>query len=504
MQPVFTAGSWSTADSTTPSFHAWNPSTGEPLDERYPISTSVELDRVASAALDASAALADIGPADVGSFLGRVADHLDAEREPIARMAHLETGLPLSPRLAEVEFDRMVGQLRQAAAAAVDVGGTSWRRPIVDEATGIRSDRGPLGGAVLTIGPNNFPLAFHAVAGGDFAAAIAAGNPVIAKGHPLHPGTGLLLAQCVGVALAESDLPPATVQYFHHCNPADGFDLVRHPAVAAVGFTGGRATGLGIKQVADEAGTPAYLEMSSVNPVFASIDTDPSEVEALAEAWAGSITLGGGQFCTKPGLLVVVGEKTAEDLGIAVETKLVASAPGLLLSERGQSEFVEGIESFEAAGARRRCGGRAVGPGWRAEPTLLEVDHETAKRRWSTLSQEIFGPVGILVRVDSMAAAVDLARSLEGQLTATVWSSSGGTVDWGPLVDVLRPRCGRLLERKMPTGVAVVPSMVHGGPYPSTGHPGFTSVGLPASIERFSVPRCWDGVSEVLLPAWLR
>ena len=504
MQPVFTAGSWSTADSTTPSFHAWNPSTGEPLDERYPISTSDELDRIATAALDASAALSSVGPTEFNAFLRRVADHLDAEREPIARMAHLETGLPLTPRLAEVEFDRMVGQLRQAAAAAVDVGRTSWRRPIVDEATGIRSDRGPLGAAVLTIGPNNFPLAFHAVAGGDFAAAIAAGNPVIAKGHPLHPGTGLLLAQCVGTALAESDLPAATVQYFHHCTEADGFDLVRHPGVAAVGFTGGRTAGLGIKRVADEVGTPAYLEMSSVNPVFASIDADPSEVEALAEAWVGSITLGGGQFCTKPGMLVVVGEQAAEDLAATVESKLGAAAPGLLFSERGQSEFVAGIEAFESAGARRRCGGRGVGPGWRAEPTLLEVDHETATRRWSTLSQEIFGPVGVLVRVDSMAAAIDVARSLEGQLTATVWGSSGVAVDWGPLVNVLRPRCGRLLERKMPTGVAVVPSMVHGGPYPSTGHAGFTSVGLPASIERFSVPRCWDGVSEALLPTWLR
>ena len=504
MRPAFIAGAWTNADPTTPSFHAWNPTTGEPLEARYPISTAADLVRIAAAAQEAAAALSAASPADLEAFLRRVADRLEAQRAPIARMAHLETGLPHSPRLAEVEFDRMLGQLRQAAAAAGDVGPSSWRRPIEDHATGIRSDRGPLGGAVLTIGPNNFPLAFHAVAGGDFASAIAAGNPVIAKGHPLHPGTGLLLAECVVEALEDVDLPPATVQYIHHCEAPDGFDLVRHPAVAAVGFTGGRTAGLAIKRVADEVGTPAYLEMSSVNPVFASIDADSPEVEALADAWVGSITLGAGQFCTKPGMLVVVGEAAAVALGTVVASKLADAAPGVLFSERGRSEFVAGVEAFEAAGARRRCGGRSIDQGWRVEPTLLEVDRDTAVRRWSTLSQEIFGPAGVLVRVDTMASAVELARSFEGQLTATVWSAEDDGVDWRPLVDVLRPRCGRLLERKMPTGVAVVPSMVHGGPYPATGHPGFTSVGLPASIERFSAPRCWDGVSETLLPPWLR
>ena len=504
MQPVLISGVWTAADADAPSFHAWNPSTGAPLTDRFPISSGADLDRMGSAAEAASDALASVDPDLIRDFLLGCAEAIEARRSEIARTAHLETGLPIEPRLAQVEFDRMIGQLRTAADAAADTSATGWRRPLSDGPSDIRSDRGPLGGAVLTIGPNNFPLAFHAVAGGDFAAAIAAGNPVIAKGHPLHPGTGLLLAQCVAEALQASALPPATVQYFHHCTPEDGARLVRHHGVAAVGFTGGREAGLGIKRVADDVGKPAYLEMSSTNPVFASMHADSEEVEVLTDAWVDSITLGGGQFCTKPGLLIVIGRQTADRIASLAEARLRTCDPGLLFSESGRDDFIAGVGACESAGATRRCGGASVEPGWRVEPTLLEVDGEDARRSWSVLSREVFGPLGMMVRVEEMSTAIELARMLEGQLTATLWGDPACESAWRPLLRVLRPKCGRLLERKMPTGVAVVPTMVHGGPFPATAHAGYTSVGLPASIERFTHARCWDGVSASLRPSWLR
>ncbi len=485
----------------TDTFRAYNPATGEALETAHPVATRAELDAMAAASAEAAAALAITDPVRIAAFLRAYADRLDANRASIAATAHEETGLPLEPRLAQVEFDRTTGQLRQAANAAEDISETSWRRPIIDEATDIRSDRGPLGGAVFTIGPNNFPLAFHGVSGGDFAAAIAAGNPVIAKGHPLHPATGRLLADAAAAAVAETGLHPATVQYVAHCTPEDGCRLIADPRIAAVAFTGSRAAGLRIKAAADASGTPASLEMSSLNPVFA-LPGALANPASLAEAWVGSVTLGAGQFCTKPGVCVAVGSG-ADAFIDAARGLLEAAAPGVLFSRGGVESLAHGIATVETAGATRLCGGRPADPGFRFEPTLLVVDAATFLTRVDAIATELFGPAGLVVTAADLDEAVAIARRLDGQLTATICTGAGDDDGWNALAAVLRPRCGRLLENKMPTGVAVVPSMVHGGPYPATGHPGFTAVGLPASIQRFTQARCWDGVAPSRLPSWL-
>ena len=505
MTTTLTAGTWMNAPVDRATFHAWNPSTGEPIDRSFPISNQEDLDAMAAASVDAAAAMATAEPGRIARFLRGMAERIDARRAEIAGIAHEETGLPLEPRLAQVEFDRMLGQLRQAADAAEDVSGSSWRRPLVDSDANIRSDRGPLGGAVLSIGPNNFPLAFHGVSGGDFASAIAAGNPVIAKGHPLHPETGRRLAECAYEAVIESGLHPATVQYFHHCEPGDGIRLIGDPRIAAVGFTGSRAAGIAIKAAADAAGTPAFLEMSSVNPVFLAEGAIDANGDLLAEAWAGSVTLGAGQFCTKPGIAIAVGSKADRFIEEAGR-RLGAAAAGVLFSRDGVDRLEAGIAAAVGAGATLRCGGRPAEPGFRFEPTLLSVDADSFAKSFDTLSAELFGPVGLVVSAPDLAAAVAIAERLEGQLTATICTGSDSNDDaaWFALSEVLRPRCGRLLENKMPTGVAVVPSMVHGGPFPATGHPGFTAVGMPTSVDRFTMLRCWDGVGERRLPEWLR
>ena len=505
MSTTLTAGTWVSAPSDRDTFHAWNPTTGKAIDRSFPVSSWADLDLMADAAIDAAGTEATSEPERIARFLRLMVDRLDARREIIAAVAHEETGLPLDPRLGRIEFDRMLGQLRQAADAARDVSSGSWRRPLIDSETNIRSDRGPLGGAVLCIGPNNFPLAFHAVSGGDFASAIAAGNPVIAKGHPFHPETGRLLAECAYESVVEAGLHPATVQYFHHCGPEDGLRLVGDPRIAAIGFTGSRDAGLALKRAADESGTPAYLEMSSVNPVFMGSGALADDVTGLAEAWAGSVMMGSGQFCTKPGIVVVVGPRG----GSFIETSagmLGGSDPGTLFSSEGVERLAAGVESAVAAGAGLITGGRPRGPGFGFEPTLLEVDAAGFLSRFDVLSAELFGPVGLVVRADDLASAVEVAEMFDGQLTATICTGPAGVDDdfWMALSSVLRPRCGRMLENKMPTGVAVVPSMVHGGPFPATGHPGFTAVGMPTSIGRFSQARCWDGVASRHLPEWLR
>ena len=501
---ILSDGAWTEVGDGSEMFHATNPSTGRPIDSSFSVCRRADLERMADAALAAVRHPANADPERVARFLEIYASRLDASRDEIAAMAHQETGLPLDTRLRVIEFDRMLGQLRKAAAGARDTSPSSWRHPIVDEDSGILSDRGPLGGAVFTIGPNNFPLAFHAVSGGDFAAAIAAGNPVIAKGHPLHPGTGRMLATCAAEAVAEAGLHPATVQYFHHCGVDEGFHLIAHPNVAAVGFTGSRAAGLAIKSAADAAGKLSFLEMSSVNPVFALPGALAEDASGIGEAWAGSIMLGAGQFCTKPGIMIGIGT----DAGPAVDAAVLAceaSEPGVLFSSAVMQALESGVDAMVTVGATLRCGGRPAGPGSRFEPTVLEVDAATFLTEFEVLGAERFGPVGLFVRADDPDEALAIAERIEGQLTVSMYAAVG-TDDqtWNRIAMVLRTRCGRLIENKMPTGVAVVPSMVHGGPFPATGHPGFTAVGMPTSIIRFSMARCWDGVSLQRLPGWFR
>lgn len=503
MSTILSEGVWTRVEGDHDPFHAIDPATGERIDPGYPVCSWTDLDRLAVAGSRAAGHPANQDPTRIAGFLEDYADRLDARREAIAAMAHRETGLPLEPRLRVVEFDRMLGQLRQAAAAARDVGPDSWRSPIRDEATGIHADRGPLGGPVLTIGPNNFPLAFHAVSGGDFASAIAAGNPVIAKGHPLHPGTGAMLAECAAGALVDSGLHPATVQFFHHCRPEDGLRLIAHPAVAAVGFTGSRNAGLALKAAADAAGKPSFLEMSSVNPVFALPGAVSAGAEEIGAAWAGSILMGAGQFCTKPGIMIAIGDGSEPLLEAAVSA-CESAPPGILFSAEGVATLQSGLREMTDAGAEVRCGGSAAGPGSRFEATVLAVDSNRFADRFEVLASERFGPVGLFVAASGMDEAIAIAGRLEGQLTVTMYTGDGDDDAWDRLAPVLRSRCGRLLENKMPTGVAVVPSMVHGGPYPATGHPGFTAVGMPTSVARFSMARCWDGVAAGHLPSWLR
>ena len=503
MTMILSEGAWTEADGGNGTFQAVDPSTGERIEPAYPVCSWSDLDRMAVASTAAVGHPANREPERIARFLEAYADRLDARREAIATMAHRETGLPLEPRLRVIEFDRMLGQLRQAADAARDVGPDSWRSPIIDEATGIHSDRGPLGGAVLVIGPNNFPLAFHGVSGGDFASAIAAGNPVIAKGHPLHPGTGAMLAACAAEAVADAGLHPATVQFFHHCDPEDGLRLIAHPAIAAVGFTGSRAAGLVLKAAADAAGKPSFLEMSSVNPVFALPGAVSGDAVGIGEAWAGSILMGAGQFCTKPGILIAIGDDAKSLLDAAIST-CGSAAPGVLFSAEASRALESGIAAMIEAGADVHCGGGPAGPGNHFEPTLLSVDGNRFLERFEVLAAERFGPVGLFVAASDVDEAITIAGRLEGQLTVTMYTGDGDDDAWDRLAAVLRSRCGRLLENKMPTGVAVVPSMVHGGPYPATGHPGFTAVGMPTSIGRFSMARCWDGVANARLPEWLR
>ncbi len=325
--PVLIAGQWRAARSVG-SFHAENPATGEILPDEYPVSAWTDCDAALGAAALAALELRSMPPEKIAVFLNRFAERIEARAAEIVAMANLETALAKSPRLADVELPRTTGQLRQAAAAALD---GSWAMPTIDTKLNIRSVLAPLG-PVWVFGPNNFPFAYNSVAGGDFAAAIAAGNPVIGKANSSHPGTSRLLAEEAFAAVGESGLPPATVQLIYRTGHADGERLVADPRTAALAYTGSRAAGLKLKAAADLAGKLSYMELSSVNPVLMLPGALTERGAKLVDEFSGSCLMAAGQFCTCPSLVLTLTGESTEQFIAGARQKFESTPPAPLLS----------------------------------------------------------------------------------------------------------------------------------------------------------------------------
>ena len=500
-QPVLIDGKWRPARAAS-IFHAVNPATGERLPDSYPMSTWEDCDAALSAAAAAADELRRTPPEAIARFLNRFAERLEMRKPALVEIANLETALPASPRLADVELPRTISQLRQAAEAALE---GSWSLPTIDTKNEIRSRFEPIG-PVVVFGPNNFPFAFNGAAGGDFAAAIAAGNPVIAKGHPLHPGTSRMLAEEAFIAVTECGLPRATVQLLYKIDHDSGQRLVSDTRVGASGFTGSRTAGVALKTAADRVGKPIYLEMSSINPVLVLPGALVERGGKVAAELAGSSLLGGGQFCTSPGLVILfAGDRTEQFIDEVRRALETAPVPALLSSSVAKG-LASSVKTLRGAGAQVITVETSVTSDSRYPNTLLRVSGSDFLANPATLQTEAFGSTSLCVVVRDVEQAAEVLSHLEGNLTGSVYSDTQGSDEeaYARLEPLLRLRVGRLLNDKMPTGVAVSPAMNHGGPFPATGHPGFTAVGIPASIRRFAMLSCYDNVRPGRLPAALR
>jgi NADP-dependent aldehyde dehydrogenase len=502
IEPILIAGQWRASESTV-TFRAENPSTKSPLPPEYPVSSWADCEAALAAAATAAIQLRRVLPEQLAAFLDDFAARIEARKEELVELAHAETGLPKTPRLADVELPRTSGQLRTAAAAARE--GT-WSCPTIDSKNNIRSYFAPLG-PICVFGPNNFPFAFNSVSGGDFAAAIAAGNPVIAKANSSHPGTTRLLAELAFEAIKGARLPAATVQLLYRTSHEDGERLVADPRVGATGYTGSRAAGLALKTAADKAGKPIYLELSSVNPVVILPGALAERFDDILGQFVTSSLMGAGQFCTNPGLVVLLRDAACEKFTQAVAEKFKSSPAGTLLSRGVAVSLQKGIEALRSAGAKQLAGDGSVDAGRYCRPnTLLSVGGEEFLQSPHALQTEAFGNAALFVVANDLSQACAVLDQLEGNLTGCIYSATDGRDDdiYPRIAEHVRPKVGRLLNDKMPTGVAVSPAMIHGGPYPATGHPGFTAVGIPASLHRFAALQCFDGVRPARLPEILR
>lgn len=500
VNPLLIDGQWVQEREGCNTFSPVNPRTREQLPEVFPISDESTVDKLVVAAAAAAPQLREVAPERLATFLEACATNIEAKADELVRWANLETGLPTEPRLRNVELPRTTTQLRLAAKAVRE---RSFCDPIIDTKAGLRTMSGSLGAPVVVFGPNNFPFAFNAVMGGDFASAIAAGNPVIAKVHPGHPKTSQLLAECAWAAVQAAGLPRATFQMVYELPKEAGFKLVTAPQVGAFAFTGSRRAGLALKAAADAAGKLAYLELSSINPIFVLPGAIAERGNELATELFGSCAMGAGQFCTSPGVSIVVDSPQTTSWIQELTKQFGAATPGTLLSANAPSHLAHSVGVLQASGAQVLVGGKPKTDGpYAFENTLLQVSGDAFLERPAELQTEAFGTVHLVVVASSFEQVVAIAGALEGNLTACVYTAKSGADDasYVALEKVLRYKVGRLLNDKMPTGVAVSDAMQHGGPYPSTGHPGFTAVGMPSAIRRFVVRHCYDAVRPNRLP----
>ena len=500
-EPVLIDGQWRDAKASG-TFLAVNPRTTQDIPGDYPISSWDDLDAMLNAAVQAYRVMRLLPAETLAAFLDLYASKIEANIEKLAEVADEETALGKSPRFMNGEIPRTINQLQQAAAAARD---GSWSSPTIDTGSGLRSMLRPLG-VVCVFGPNNFPFAYNGVAGGDFASAIAAGNPVIAKGHPSHPKTSQMLAELAFEAVKETDgMPHAAVQFFQRSSRDDGAKLMADHRNAALGFTGSRPAGMALKKACDDNGKLAYLEMSSINPVVLLPGALEEKVDEIVEQFIGSVLLGCGQFCTNPGLVIGLKGSGIDTFIAKVSEQFNAKAGGTLLNEAGQKSLSQGIEAIKSVGATCVTEGKA-GEGFSVPNTLLKIEGSKFLSDPEKVQTEAFGNSSLVVIADDIDQLLAVVRTLEGNLTGCVYSATDGSDDeaYSTIEPDLADRVGRLLNDKMPTGVAVVSAQNHGGPYPATGHPGFTAVGFPPALRRFAKLTSYDNVREGRLPELLQ
>ena len=488
------------------SFTGKSAATGGDLPVVFRSASLAELETALELAREAFPAFRDLDGKSRGNFLRTIASNIEASGQTLTDRAMAETGLP-EPRI-KGETARTCGQLRMFAGMVED---GSWVDARIDEADpariplpkpDTRSMLRPLG-PVAVFGAANFPLAYS-TAGGDTASALAAGCPVIVKAHPGHPGTAGLVAEAIVDAAKSLGLPEGVFSMLYDAGHSIGSALVSHPVIQAVGFTGSRAGGTALMKLAAARPQPipVYAEMSSVNPVFLLPGALAERGAALATGLATSVTMGVGQFCTSPGLVIV--DKNADPSAFrqALAGALGAVAPGIMLNAGIRKNYGDRRTALSKASGVREiltvpaenpaCGGAAL-----YETTAATVLANPA------LTEEVFGPATLLVLADGPAEMLALAHALEGQLTATIHAADADLTTQRELLSVLETRVGRVLCAGFPTGLEVNQSIVHGGPFPATSDGRSTSVG-GAAIYRFTRQVCWQDTPDALLPPALQ
>src|SRR5450755_3808383 len=488
--------------------YASDPTTGQHLQPGFIAATKEEVDLAVRLAAEAFAAYSHTPGRARGAFLCAIATKIESIAGEIIERAGRETALP--PARLQGETARTCAQLRLFAEVAEEGSRVAARIDRADPARkpapkpDIRSLLRPLG-PVVVFGASNFPLAFS-VAGGDTASALASGNTVIVKAHAAHPGTSELVGQMVRESVRECGLPEGVFSLLFGSGAEIGTSLMKHPLVKAGGFTGSRTAGRILMDVAASRPEPIpfYAEMSSTNPVFILPGALRERAANIAAGLHTSFTMGAGQFCTKPGMVFLPQGSDAESFTGKLRALVAASSRFHLLTKAIHSSYDSAIAARKSDTAVKLV---AEGPqaaddeGYAVSSAIFETD--AGSYLGSGLGAEIFGPATLLVRHSSRNQVLEIARLLEGHLTATIQGTEQDLGEFADLIAILESRVGRLVFNGFPTGVEVTHAMVHGGPYPSTSDGRSTSVGSQA-IFRFTRLVCYQGFPDSALPRELQ
>ena len=483
-----------------------NPATQTSLPEHFSIATNKEVNAAATSAHEAWKIYKRTPGTEKARLLRTIADEIEQLGDILVDRVMAESGLPEGR--VKGERGRTCNQLR-LFADLVEEG--SWVEATIDEAIPERQPfaRADIRKMLLALGPvvvftaSNFPLAFS-TAGGDTASALAAGCPVIVKAHPSHLGTNALIAQAISRAIEKCNLPKGIFSSLQG-GIETGQQLVQHPLVKAVGFTGSYRGGKALFDLANSRPEPipVYAEMGSNNPVFILQEKLKSDYEAIATTIANSVNLGAGQFCTNPGILVLQkSEATTAFLG-ALKSAFGKLKAATMLNEGIFNAFEKGkMACVNAKGVELLIEGNKDNGAWKGNPSFASVSARDFIEN-KLLQEEVFGPFTLAVIADSDQEIMEVANHLQGQLTATIMGSEEELNQGEDLVDALSQKAGRVIFNGVPTGVEVCPAMHHGGPFPATSNSIFTSVGTDA-IKRFTRPVAFQNMPEALLPTELK
>jgi 2,5-dioxopentanoate dehydrogenase len=488
---------------------AFDPATNVEIAEPvFGFGAAGEVDQAATLAARAFDTYRNLPLARRAAFLEAIATGLLDNADALIGRAHAETGLPQA-RL-QGELARTVGQLRLFASvvreghflsATIDHA-MPERKPL--PRADLRLQKIPLG-PVAVFGASNFPLAFS-VAGGDTASALAAGAPVIVKAHGAHLGTSELAGRVIQAAARDTGMPEGTFSLLFGAGRQLGEALVAHPAIKAVGFTGSRQGGLALVRIANQRPEPipVYAEMSSINPVFLLDGALKNRAESIGRDFADSLTLGAGQFCTNPGLVIAIDGPALQRFIASASDALAQKQPQTMLTPGIHTAWREGTAALDVnSTVQKAAQGVPAGERCNAAQAALYVTDAKSLLAQSELQHEVFGPASIVVRASDFDEVLRVAEHFEGQLTATLQLDDEDHDAARALLPVLERKAGRILVNGFPTGVEVCRAMVHGGPFPSTSNAMHTSVGASA-IDRFLRPVCYQDLPDTLLSDALR
>jgi 2,5-dioxopentanoate dehydrogenase len=486
-------------------FQAYNASDFTMINKNFYCATKKEVNSAVGLAKSAYSEYKDYSGEKKADFLDAIAEEILNLGDKLVKRAMAETALPEARIIGE--RGRTVNQLKMFAQLLRQ---GSWVEATIDTSI---PDREPLPksdlrkyrqavGPVVVFGASNFPLAFS-TAGGDTTSALASGCPVIVKSHPSHPGTGELVASAIIKATEKTNMPNGVFSFLNDSGFEVGSQLTTHPDIKCVAFTGSRCGGKALFDLANKRKEPipVFAEMGSTNPVFILPTKMKTDSDSLAANLTGSITLGVGQFCTNPGLIITVNNSDLDLFISSLSKNIKDIAPGKMLSKGiAQNYITKRNKMLEAKGITIE-GTASQNDGF-GNPTVVSVNADVFISN-PDLHEEVFGPFSLIVKCKDLDEMKTVAKKLEGQLTATFIAELDEIISQKDLINIVKDKVGRIIFNGFPTGVEVCSSMQHGGPYPATTDSRFTSVGTDA-IKRFTRPLSYQNWPQELLPDELK